>query len=190
MLRKWKFEDETERLAENGVWTMKALWIMTEQDRKEFGCSLVMRKLLKHVGEQKKGAASDGSKEQNAEQSAAAPSNKKQKQNMPGKACDADCFLAQVKSLQSQSDAPLVKASRPHPRLRPSPHSLQYTNSLTSLFASRIAAAIGVVDGIMVRIRAVKEPEESHLLPAPAYASTRQHTSADGCWQKNTSTPT
>ena len=49
MLRKWKFEDETERLAENGVWTMKALWIMTEQDRKEFGCSLGLRELLEHV---------------------------------------------------------------------------------------------------------------------------------------------
>jgi hypothetical protein len=31
--------------------------------------------------------------------------------------------------------------------------------------ATRIAASIVVVDGIMDRIRAFKEPEDSHLLP-------------------------
>ena len=31
--------------------------------------------------------------------------------------------------------------------------------------ATRIAAQIVAVEGVMLRIRAVKEPEESHLLP-------------------------
>ena len=64
--------------------------------------------LQQHVAQQTKKRVSGGSKQQNAEPSAAAPPNKKQKQNMPGKACDADCFLAQLKSLESQGDAPAI----------------------------------------------------------------------------------
>ena len=45
--------------------------------------------LQQHVAQQTKKRVSGGSKEQNAEPSAAAPPNKKQKQNMPGKHCDA-----------------------------------------------------------------------------------------------------
>ena len=44
--------------------------------------------LQQHVAQQTKKRVSGGSKEQNAEPSAAAPPNKKQKHNMPGKACD------------------------------------------------------------------------------------------------------
>jgi hypothetical protein len=62
LLREWKCEDDAECLAENGVWTMKALDIMTEQDRKEFRCSLELRELLQHLAEEKKKRASDGSK--------------------------------------------------------------------------------------------------------------------------------
>ena len=45
--------------------------------------------LQQHVAQQTKKRVSGGSKEQNAEPWAAAPPNKKQKQNMPGKHCDA-----------------------------------------------------------------------------------------------------
>ena len=38
MRREWELQDESECLAENGVCTMKALEIMTEQDRKQFRC--------------------------------------------------------------------------------------------------------------------------------------------------------
>jgi hypothetical protein len=64
LLREWELEDESERLAENGVWTMKALGIMTERDMKEFRCNLELRELLQHVAEQKKKKrTSDGSNE-------------------------------------------------------------------------------------------------------------------------------
>ena len=62
MRREWELQDESECLAENGVCTMKALEIMTEQDRKEFRCSLELRELLQHLAEEKKKRASDGSK--------------------------------------------------------------------------------------------------------------------------------
>jgi hypothetical protein len=63
LLREWGLVEESECLAENGVWTMKALEIMTEQDRKEFGCNLELRELLQHVAKQKKKRTSDGSNE-------------------------------------------------------------------------------------------------------------------------------
>jgi hypothetical protein len=64
LLREWELEDESERLAENGVWTMKALGIMTEQDMKEFRCNLELRELLQHMdGQKKKKRTSDGSNE-------------------------------------------------------------------------------------------------------------------------------
>ena len=64
LLREWELEDESERLAENGVCKMKDLESMKEKDRKEFGCRLGLRELLQHVAKQKKQKrASDGSKE-------------------------------------------------------------------------------------------------------------------------------
>ena len=65
LLREWELEDESERLAENGVCKMKDLESMNEMDMKEFGCRLgLLRKLLQHVAKQKENKrASDGSKE-------------------------------------------------------------------------------------------------------------------------------
>ncbi len=54
LLREWELEDESERLAENGVCKMKDLESMKEKDRKEFGCRLGLRELLQHVAKQKK----------------------------------------------------------------------------------------------------------------------------------------
>ena len=57
------------------------------------------------VAEQTKQRLSDGNKEQHAVLlTAAAPPNKKQKQNMPGKVCDADSFFAQLAGLSRQGD--------------------------------------------------------------------------------------
>jgi hypothetical protein len=64
VLREWELEDESERLAENGVCKMKDLESMNEMDMKEFGCRLGLRKLLQHVAKQPENKrASDGSKE-------------------------------------------------------------------------------------------------------------------------------
>jgi hypothetical protein len=64
LLRESELEDESERLAENGVCKMKDLESMKEKDRKEFGCRLGFRELLKHVAKQKKTkTGSDGNKE-------------------------------------------------------------------------------------------------------------------------------
>jgi TolA-binding protein len=64
--------------------------------------------LQEHVDQQTKKRVSGRSKEQNAEPWAAAPPNKKQKQNMPGNACDADCVVEELKSLESPGDAPAI----------------------------------------------------------------------------------
>ena len=64
LLREWELEDESERLAENGVCKIKDLESMNEMDRKEFGCRLGLRELLQHVAKQKENKrASDGSEE-------------------------------------------------------------------------------------------------------------------------------
>jgi len=64
LLTEWELEDESERLAENGVCKMKDLESMNEMDRKEFGCRLRLRELLQHVAKQKENKrASDGSTE-------------------------------------------------------------------------------------------------------------------------------
>jgi hypothetical protein len=58
-----------------------------------------------NVAEQTKKRLSDGDKEQDAVPlSAVLPPNKKQKQNVPGKACDADSFFAQVAGLRRQGN--------------------------------------------------------------------------------------
>ena len=85
--------------------TMSAKQATQELDAERIGKEDVLQQ---HVAQQTKKRVSGGSKEQNAEPSAAAPPNKKQKQNMPGKDCDADCVLAQLKSLESQGDAPAI----------------------------------------------------------------------------------
>jgi hypothetical protein len=84
---------------------MSAKQATQELDAERIGKEVVLQQ---HVAQQTKKRVSGGSKEQNAEPSAAAPPNKKQKQNMPGKDCDADSFLAQIKSLESQGDAPAI----------------------------------------------------------------------------------
>jgi hypothetical protein len=64
LLTEWELEDESERLAENGVCKMKDLESMNEMDRKEFGCRLGLRELLQHVAKQKENKRdSDGRKE-------------------------------------------------------------------------------------------------------------------------------
>jgi hypothetical protein len=69
--------------------------------------------LQQHVAEQTKKRLSDGDKEQNAVPfPAAPPPNKKQRQNMSGKACDAESFFAQLAGLSRQDKAmrpPLFK---------------------------------------------------------------------------------
>ena len=61
--------------------------------------------LLQHMGEQTKKRLSDENKEQNpGPLPAAPPPNKKQKQNLPGKACGADSFFAQLAGLSRQGD--------------------------------------------------------------------------------------
>ena len=88
LLREWKLEDEAERLAKNGVCKMKDLEFMKAGDVQKFGLRLTFRGLLQHVAKQKK-RLSDGSKEKKAKPSpAAAPPNKEEKQNMPGKTCN------------------------------------------------------------------------------------------------------
>jgi hypothetical protein len=66
---------------------MSAKQMAQELDAERIGKEDVLQQ---HVAQQTKKRVSGGSKEQTAEPSAAAPPNKKQKQNMPGKACDAD----------------------------------------------------------------------------------------------------
>jgi hypothetical protein len=88
--------------------------------------------LQQHVAQQTKQRVSGGSKEQNAEPSAAAPPNKKQKQNMPGKACDADCLLAQLKSLESQGDVPAILQVPNAVGTLPA-RVTAYTNALTTM---------------------------------------------------------
>ena len=62
LLREWELEDESERLAENGVCKMDDLEYMKEGDVHKFGLRLKFRGLLQHQAKQKK-RASDGSKE-------------------------------------------------------------------------------------------------------------------------------
>jgi ubiquitin len=83
LLREWKLEDEAERLAENGVCEMDDLEFMTAEDVHKFGLRLKYRGLLQHVTKQKEKRISGGSQEQDAEPlPAAAPLNKKEKQNI------------------------------------------------------------------------------------------------------------
>jgi hypothetical protein len=63
LLREWELEDESERLAENGVCKMDDLEYMKEGDVHKFGLRLKFRGLLQHQAKQKKKRASDGSKE-------------------------------------------------------------------------------------------------------------------------------
>jgi len=60
-----------------------------------------------HVAEQTKKRLSDGNKEQNAVP-AAAPPNKRQKQNMSGTPMDADSFCVQLAGLSRQGDAAAI----------------------------------------------------------------------------------
>jgi hypothetical protein len=61
------------------------------------------------VAEQTKKRLSDGDNEQNTVQvPAALPPNKKQKQNVSGKACDADSFFAQLAGLSRQGDGSAI----------------------------------------------------------------------------------
>jgi large subunit ribosomal protein L40e len=83
LLREWKLEDEAERLAENGVCEMDDLEFMTAEDVQKFGLRLKFRGLLQQVAKQKEKRISGGSQEQDAEPlPAAAPLNKKEKQNI------------------------------------------------------------------------------------------------------------
>ena len=91
--------------------------------------------LQQHVAQQTKKRVSGGSKEQNAEPSAAVPPNKKQKQNMPGKDCDADSFLAQIKSLESQGDAPAILQVPIAAGTLPA-RVTAYTNTLTTKYTT------------------------------------------------------
>ena len=63
LLREWELEDESERLAENGVCKMDDLEYMNEGDVHKFGLRLKFRGLLQHQAKHKKKRASDGSKE-------------------------------------------------------------------------------------------------------------------------------
>jgi hypothetical protein len=72
--------------------------------------------LQQHVTEQTKKRLSGGDKEQNAVPlPAALPPNKKQKQNVPGKACDADSLIAQHAGLSRQgNEAAVVQGMLTH----------------------------------------------------------------------------
>jgi hypothetical protein len=72
--------------------------------------------LQQHVTEQTKKRLSGGDKEQNAVPlPAALPPNKKQKQNVPGKACDADSLIAQHAGLCRQgNEAAVVQGMLTH----------------------------------------------------------------------------
>jgi hypothetical protein len=87
--------------------------------------------LQQHVAQQTKKRVSGGSKDQNAEPSAAAPPNKKQKHNMSGKACDADWLLAQLK--KSQGDAPAILQVPNAVGILPARVTV-YTNTLTTKY--------------------------------------------------------
>ncbi len=54
LLREWKLEDESERLAENGVCKVEDLEFMKVEDVQKFGFRLKFRGLLQHVTMQKK----------------------------------------------------------------------------------------------------------------------------------------
>jgi hypothetical protein len=76
LLRKWGFEDETERLAENGVCKVEDLEFMKEEDVQKFGLRLKFRGLLQHVAKQKEKKASDGrSMEQDSEPTGSSTGN-------------------------------------------------------------------------------------------------------------------
>ena len=55
LLREWELEDESERLAENGVCKMKDFEFMKEEDVQKFGLRLTFCGLLQYVTGQKRG---------------------------------------------------------------------------------------------------------------------------------------
>jgi hypothetical protein len=92
---------------------MRTKQVTPELDAERLGKKDVLQQ---HVAEKTKKRLSDGNKEQNTVPlPAALPPNKKQKQNVPGKVCDADSFFAQLAGLSRQGDeAAIVQGMLTH----------------------------------------------------------------------------
>jgi formylmethanofuran dehydrogenase subunit D len=130
--------------------------------------------LQQHVAEQTKESLSEGNKENSGVPLPAAPPlNKKQKQNIPGKACDADSFFAQLAGLSRQGDeAAIVQGMLTH-----SEHAgvqQQACEVLRSLaYDAGKRSKIAEAGGIEAVVAGMQAHKTSVLVQEPACAALR-----------------